>query len=534
MTKKRPLPEDILAVGRALRIAAICIDEDERILDATPRAEQLFRAERGSLRGALLPEITEDAESTSRFLRQCRRSGSRTPGVLLLSDTGAPRRLRCEGFRISDGSVGGTQLAVTFQAEPAQGFVVLREKLEALSREVHRRRRVEADYRKSLEREKRARRAAEDADRMKDEFLAIVSHELRTPLNAVLSWTEILQMEGFEGQTADALERIERNARTLARLINDLLETSRIVSNQVELEVREVVVGEVTRVAVEAVAPRANASGITVELSGDLDARAELDPDRVQQVLCNLLDNAIKFSGEGSLVTCDVQADADWVRFRVSDAGRGLLPDEASFVFDRFRQVDRHATREHGGMGLGLAIARQLVELHGGRIEAQSRGPGFGAVFEFRLPRKTILEPSVAPAAAGEGSSNVRWLRDRRILVVEDNDDAREALVRFLERFGCDAIGVPDVVTAMEELRIEAPTAIISDLQMPGQDGYDLVRQVRGDPHLRGIPILALTAHARPADRERALGSGFNGYLAKPVNGEVLLGELASVARGTR
>ena len=527
---KRLDTEDILTLARILRLALVLVDGSGQVLATSPRALQILGLDGQSVLDRPISDWSDEAGSFDRFLQNCRRTSSLVPGSIPITREGETRRVRCEGTRMPDSAGDGTRILLLLRSEPAEGFSILNEKLQMLSQEVQLRQQIEGEYRKLLKREQKARRSAEETDRMKDEFLAIVSHELRTPLNAMMSWTQILQMEDGDGRMADGLARIERNAKAQARLIDDLLDTSRIVSNQVGIEARETVVGEMLREVIETARPQASKKQIDLDVAGDLEATAELDPARIKQVLGNLVENAIKFSESGTLVRVSVAADETKVFFRVQDHGRGLREDEVGFVFDRFRQVDSHSRRKHGGLGLGLAIARQLVELHGGTIHAESGGLGQGAVFAFELPRRSVAPVKVQPSqGTRSGISSVESLRDQRVLVVEDNDDAREALVRFLERVGADVIGVSCVPAALIELDEQRPTVILTDLQMPGEDGHDLLRKVRRSKRFADIPVLALTAHARPKDKERALEAGFDAYLAKPVPSEVLLGKLSEL-----
>ena len=386
-----------------------------------------------------------------------------------------------------------------------------------LEHEVEVRRRAEAERTAALERER-------DANRLKDEFLATLSHELRTPLNAVLGWTRVLRSARVEPATAErALESIERNARAQARLIEDLLEISRIVTGKLRLQVEETDMAAIVDAAVEVIQPAAAAKRI--ELDVQVAARPALtsgDPNRLQQVVWNLLSNAVKFTEPEGTVTVRLERNGAY-RLTVRDTGAGIEPRFLPFVFEPFRQADGTASREHGGLGLGLAIAKQLVELHGGTIQARSLGKGTGATFEVTLP--SVLAPAaVSPVelasieVAPAGGVDRDLLRHVRVLVVDDEEDARVLLETALEQYGAEVKAVSSAADALETLDQWMPDVVVSDIGMPSEDGYSLIRRVRARPSGRGgsLPALALTAYASHQDRATALAAGFQAHIAKP------------------
>jgi signal transduction histidine kinase/ActR/RegA family two-component response regulator len=388
-------------------------------------------------------------------------------------------------------------------------------------------------------REQVARLEAEAANKAKDEFLAVVSHELRTPLGAILIWTQLLRQENVdEGTVARALGIIERSTKTLAQLLDDLLDVSRIVSGKIRLEQRSVDLPSVLQVAVEAAQPSAEQKGLRISsiLERPL-VPVSGDPGRLQQVVGNLLSNAIKFTPSGGAIEVRLDRAGTQARIQVTDTGLGIRPDFLPYIFEHFRQADTTSTRENRGLGLGLAIARHLVELHGGAIEAESPGEGQGASFTITLP---LIEGAVAallPAERGEPASTVNLrpdgLQGVKVLVVDDAEDAREALSMLLGQFGATVTAVGSVGEALAVLERDQPHVLISDIAMPDEDGYTLIRKVRAREATRGglVPAAALTAYATPEDRMKALRAGYHDHLPKPVDPAVLVETVASLAR---
>ena len=400
-----------------------------------------------------------------------------------------------------------------------------------------------------LDAERAARSEAERASRLKDDFLATLSHELRTPLNAIVGWSVMLRGAGTDAATTDAtdlaegLEAIERNARVQTQLIEDLLDVSRIIAGKLRLDVQHVELGPVVDAAVAAVTPAAMAK--SVRLQKVIDPRAAVvfgDPSRLQQVIWNLLSNALKFTPKGGRVQVAVARVNSHVELTVTDTGKGITADFLPHVFDRFRQQDGSTTRTYGGLGLGLAIVRHLVELHGGTVEARSDGEGTGATFVVSLPLKAAERPDEPSAQPARGTSpgmgacpDSPSLRGVRVLAVDDEPDARYLVKRILQQ--CDAVvttaaSVPEALAALAAGSFDV---IVTDIGMPEQDGYDLIRQVRALPADAGgkLPAVALTALARVEDRRRALLAGFQIHVPKPVDPAELLAVVASVAGRT-
>jgi PAS domain S-box-containing protein len=382
------------------------------------------------------------------------------------------------------------------------------------------------EHRRLLASEKEARSQAEVANRTKDEFLATVSHELRTPLNAILGWTRMLRSGAVEPKSlARVLETIERNARAQTQLVEDILDVSRIIAGKLRVDIRKIDLHSVVRAALDSVRPAAEARG--VELSYALSPEsAEFvgDPDRLQQVFWNLLSNAIKFTPRGGRVEARVDRDRSHVRIMVSDTGAGISPGFLPLVFDRFRQADSSITRAQGGLGLGLAIVRHLVEVHGGTVEAFSEGEGKGSTFTVRMPVRAVAPPrrpdpdEAERAEPKEQSLNVR-LDGVDVLVVDDEPDARELVSAVLTRCGAKVRQAASLDDALARLREQTPDVLLSDIGLPQQDGYSLIQRVRQLLPTEGglVPAAALTAYAGEDDHRRALAAGFQAHVTKPI-----------------
>ena len=388
----------------------------------------------------------------------------------------------------------------------------------------------------------RARDQAEGANRAKDEFLAVVSHELRTPLTPIISWTRMLRGGTLDAETTTrAVEAIERNARAQAQLVDDLLDVSRIVAGKVRLDVQAIDLRPLIEAAVDATRPAADAKGIGVQTA--LDAGGGMvagDAQRLQQVFWNLLSNAIKFTPRGGRVQVRLQRAHSHVEVAVSDTGQGIKPEFLPYIFDRFRQADSTTTRAHGGLGLGLAIVRHIVELHGGGVRVVSEGEGRGATFVVELPtalpRASAVDEvtdSTAPTEALFGAS--RRLAGVRILVVDDDRDTLDTLRAVLTGSGAEVRVAETAADAFAGITGWRPDVLVTDIGMPVEDGYSLIARVRALPREQGgqTPALALTAYARSEDRVRALSAGFQMHLAKPVEPAELVATLGAIAGWT-
>ncbi|KQV61212.1 hypothetical protein ASC95_03090 [Pelomonas sp. Root1217] len=397
------------------------------------------------------------------------------------------------------------------------------------------------EHEEILDAERNARIAAQRATRMKDEFLATLSHELRTPLTAILGWTQVLlrAKPGDERVNVQrAIEVIDRNARAQVQLIDDLLDLNRIMAGKLRLDLQQLSMANVIQAAVETVAPSASTKG--VELQSLLDtgpAMVNGDSGRLQQVVWNLLNNAIKFTPAGGRVQVLLQRVNSQVEFSVSDTGIGIPAAFLPQVFDRFTQQDGSTSRAHGGLGLGLAICKQLIELHGGSIRAESAGEGQGASFFVRLPLSALQaagerdeDPASADARASENLALPK-LDGVHIFVLDDEQDTRSLLCRILEDQGARVVAFASAQELLKAVQLSRPTVIVSDVGMPGVDGYQMIRTLRAtETRNSRIPALALTAFARAEDRKRSLLAGFQAHLAKPFDVAELILLVANLA----
>jgi PAS domain S-box-containing protein len=374
--------------------------------------------------------------------------------------------------------------------------------------------------------EQLAQEALEDANRRKDQFLATLSHELRTPMTAVLGWARMLKLGLSEDEAREAVDAIEKSAEIQAQLIDDVLDVSRISAGKMTFTPVPVDIGPVVHAAMTTVHPAAAAKAIEILASvPPVLPRILGDEGRLQQIIWNLLSNAVKFTPRAGTITVRVGVIGSLLRIMVQDTGRGIEPSYLPHVFEPFSQEDGSMTRTHEGIGLGLSIVRSLVELHGGRIRASSEGIGRGATFTIEFP---VIEsaPAVAgrpksaqPPAAAAPAPELPELRGLRVLVIDDQEFTRNLVTAVFRRAGSEVRAASSVTEGLEQLAIEPPHVIVCDLAMPGQDGFAFVRALRAlPPPLRHTPVVALTAFGRPEDRERALNSGFDAYLKKPVD----------------
>jgi signal transduction histidine kinase/DNA-binding response OmpR family regulator len=404
------------------------------------------------------------------------------------------------------------------------------------------RKRVEADRENLLLREKHLREQAETASRLKDEFLATVSHELRTPLNAILGWGQMFQDGNLgEEERKRAIKTIYRNAKSQAQLIDDLLDTSRLITGNLRLNLSPTAVTPVIEAALDVVRPAAEAKDITLSASYNSETETvTCDPQRLQQMIWNLLTNAIKFTPPGGRVEIRLEQNKDSVEIIVSDTGQGIQPEFLPFVFDRFRQADSSSTRNHNGLGLGLAIVRHLAELHGGYVTVSSDGLNKGSTFKIAFPRS--FTQNNAPVEAPDEETNGRGRADLefdpeingvRVLIVDDDVDTCEMLTFALNLWGAEAQASTSVAEAFKSIDKWRPDILLTDINMPGEDGYFLINKLRSLPPEKGanIPAIALTAMARPEDSEQALSAGFQLHLAKPVDIDELGEAIANLTK---
>ena len=389
----------------------------------------------------------------------------------------------------------------------------------------------------------KAKKLAEESARAKDEFLSVVSHELRTPLNGILGWAQILQSRKPDAETVErAVDAILRGARAQSKLIEDILDFTRIISGKLRLEVEQIDLTMIVESALDVITPAANAKDIRLQTVLDSSGYVSGDASRLQQVLWNLLSNAVKFTPKGGRVQIRVERVNSSVEISVSDTGKGISAEFLPFVFERFKQSDNSTTRRHGGLGLGLAITRHIIELHGGTIRAESAGEDAGTTFTVSLPVSIVhREKPVAPqtteklSAIDENGSlkiNLPRLDDLNILIVDDEADARDLLVTVLTGQGANVFAAATVAEAVANFHAQPTDLIVSDIEMPDEDGFSLIKKLRefNKTQVRKIPAIALTAHARPSERLKVLSAGFQTHLAKPVETAELLAVIASFA----
>ena len=405
--------------------------------------------------------------------------------------------------------------------------------VEELSRYISELQRSEEARGQLLVRAERARAEAEAANRIKDEFLATLSHELRTPLTSLLGWSSVLrEAKRDEKVLGQGLEAIDRNARMQAQLIDDLLDVSRIVSGKLNLDVRPLDISSVTRAAINVVRPAADAKSITLDYRAQPGLGAiSADSGRLQQIIWNLLSNAVKFTPQGGKITIRIESEESHAKLTIQDTGQGIDPEFLPRVFDRFRQADSSTTRSFGGLGLGLAIVRHLVELHGGTVSAESEGVGKGATFSATFP---LLKDRAAPVTQSSEfhASEFRSLDGLRVLLVDDEPEAREIISTVIGSSGAEVKSCISASDALSKLAEWRPDVILSDIAMPEEDGYSFIGKVRSLPRDKGgdTPAAALTAYARDEDRMQALAAGYQMHIAKPIGASQLITMVAKLA----
>ena len=533
--------------GKGLRhflTSGFDVETAERI--GVPRiGENIFSvllAERRPLRlcgeDANLQEMSSASENFS--VSSCLGAHIHTPtgenGWLYLAD-----KLDADEFNEADERLTVTltsQVAVAY--ENARLYTEAQRHATELQQEVAERKQAEEERARLLVREQAARADAEAANRTKDEFLATLSHELRTPLTSILGWVHLLRSGSLPAASStSALETIERNAKAQSQLIDDLLDVSRIITGKLRIDSQPVELKSVIEAAVDSVRPAATSKSIQFDMKLDEDAGTVLgDPNRLQQVAWNLFSNAVKFTPDGGRVEVRLSCNGSQVRVEVEDTGQGIGPNFLPHVFDRFRQADGTTTRTHGGLGLGLAIVRHLVELHGGSIRADSKGENKGATFTVTLPRADAEEVDLTQSEAdtrgnGDHSSEcAATLTNLRVLVVDDEADTRDLISVILSRCGAEVKTCATAAEAFKTFQEWKPDVLVSDIGMPDEDGYALIKKLRalerGDE--ASLPAVALTAYAGAEDRARALASGFQRHMAKPLEPRELIHVVAHLA----
>ena len=511
-------------------LAVVEWDSDFRVSRWSASAERLFGWKADEVIGKHVNEwrfvFTDDVDAVA-LVTNRQREGVEVHGVLQNRNyTRDGKILFCEWYNS------------VLKDERGQLVSVL-----SLVLDVTARRSAEDERAASLVRERDARRHAEEADRLKDEFLATLSHELRTPLTSILGWSSMIRNGEVEGPSAArAIETIERNARSQARLIDDLLDVSRIITGNLRLDLHPLNFAPIVDAALDALRPTADAKGIRLQTRFfPEECLVKGDPNRLRQVIWNLLSNAIKFTQGGGSVQIDLHCVESTARLSVSDTGEGIAAEFLPYVFDRFRQAEGSISRKQGGLGLGLAVVRHLVELHGGRISAESEGLGKGSVFTVDLP---LAQERRDPARAEERRREIERRRSRsdsirldglHVLLVEDDEDSRKLLGTMLKRYGARVTSTMSAKEALSVFEGELPDLLISDIGMPDEDGYELIRKLRSAPPDKGglTPAIALTGYASRKDRERALTAGYQQHIAKPVEqADIITAVAALVGRG--
>lgn len=541
-------PEQFLELARLLPEPMLLIANNGQILAVNPSFSRLTGQDLQNLQGKTIFEVTAvAADKLKHYLRACSSSRELVIGSLtfLSADKGEVCSYRCEGAVIrpwSPQSPALILLRLKNQESTSIRFTLLNKKIDELAQEIRQRQRAEAERAKLLVQEQAARAEAEKLNRLKDEFLSTLSHELRTPLNAILGWSQILRStKGDEARLNRALETIERSARSQAQLIDDLLDISGIITGKIRLNVQTVQLLTVIEAAIDTMRPATEAKNIRLQVILDPAAGPILgDSERLQQIVWNLLSNAIKFTPKNGRVQVCLQRINSHIEIVVSDTGQGISAEFLPYIFERFRQADASISRTFGGLGLGLAIVRQLVEMHGGTVHAHSPGEGQGTTVTVKLPLIAVgsvaIEPErVHPTVGGSAPfASAYQLHGLRLLIVDDDADMRDLLTCTLEACGANVVAVASADEAIITLSVSSPPMdiLISDLGMPDEDGYALLRRVRKlEPKNGGrIPAIALTAYARTQDRTATLLAGFQSHIAKPVELAELIALIANLA----
>jgi PAS domain S-box-containing protein len=536
----RGLTRDITTMKRArqaeLFLSAIIASADDAIISKTsegiitswnPAAERLFGYAAHEVVGKpitiLIPE--ERGEEEKQILEKIRRGEH--------IDHYETRRIRKDG-RIIDVSI--TVSPVRNEDNQVIGA-------SKIARDITDRKQAEVRREEMLQQEQRARSAAEKANRMKDEFLATVSHELRTPLNAIIGWCHMLKTRAADPAiTGRAVDTIDRNAKAQAQLVEDILDVSRVITGKLQLTIARVDLSAAINSAIDSVQLAADSKGIQMEVIADPRIRyIRGDAGRLQQVIWNLLSNAVKFTPGGGKIVVRLQRFGSEVQIMVTDSGEGISPEFLPFIFERFSQADSSTTRRQGGLGLGLAIVRHLIELHGGTVSAESRGKDLGSTFTVCLPLKGATEPiRYLPAPTPlqvtggyAGHAIARTLEGVRVLIVDDNQDTLNMLAAHLADHNAEVETATSVAEALELLRSYQPQVLVSDVAMPNEDGYSLISRIRESEAGKEnpLPAIALTALARVEDRARALSAGFNMFVPKPFEPAELVAAISHLAQ---
>ena len=452
---------------------------------------------------------------------------------------------RIEHYETVRAHKDGTLLNISLTVSPIRGPGGQIIGASKIARDITKQKQAEEERERLFVLEQQARAGAEEANRLKDEFLATVSHELRTPLTSILGYSKMLRAGILgEKEKAHAVDAIERNARAQAQIVNDILEVSRIITGKLRLNLQQISPVTAVESAIDAVRPAAGAKGLRLITSLDLSVGSVMgDPDRLQQIAWNLLSNAVKFTPAGGRVEVRLEEVDGQVQLKVSDTGIGIAPKFLPFVFDRFRQADSSITRSHGGLGLGLALVRYLSELHGGAVKAESPGEGLGATFIVTFPlaeSDSAVDPSGPALARNSESSREEQthgsypkLQGLSVLIVDDEEDTRKMLRMVFEQCGAEVRTAASAREALKVIEQWMPGVMVCDIGMPGEDGYSLIRKVRAAEAGRDeqTPALALTGYARSEDRVQALSAGYQMHMAKPIDPLELTAAVATLSK---
>lgn len=536
-----PLPAFAVSFLRTVPDAAVLVTSRGRLLAANRKARAVLALPSDGPPDCDLHTLL--AGPSTRFtetLQAWARSSEPMPGSFTVAAGGTVTTYNGKGSVVIP-AADHTPAVVLVRFWPraeANPFVLLNQKLTELHDEVARRVQVEEALRRSEAELQERVHEAEALNRAKDEFLATVSHELRTPLNAILGWSTLLRRSPLQPQTDKAIEVIHRNAQAQAKLVDDILDVSRIITGKISLEPRPADLAALVEEAVEVVRPAAAARHLSVHVARSDDRFVLVaDPDRLRQAVWNVLSNAVKFTERGGTIHVQLRRHGSQLEVAVTDTGTGIEPAFLPHVFDRFRQGDSSTTRRSGGLGLGLALVRSIVELHGGTVAAASDGPGLGATFTITLPVRAVMvssapRPTLVVPAVDSDHPVPGALQGIRILVVDDEQDARELLATVLSLAGSEVETAASVSAAFEVLARFRPHVLVSDVGMPGENGYALLRRLRQLTPADGgdLPAVAVTAYTRTEDRREALAAGFTAHLGKPVSPDELVKTVASLA----
>lgn len=483
------------------------------------RVNRAARRTLGADEGDDLASLVEEPAALRHQLARASRSTESLPGSLTVR---GGVRWRADLALIEPaGASGVASILVHLRSSAGERFDALNAQIEKLHAEIRQRIELEREREEFLEREQAARRDAEESSRLKDEFLATVSHELRTPLSAILGWLDLLRMRRRDPDLVErGLEVLDRNTRAQMQLVEDLIDVSRVVSGRMRLDLQQVDLAKIVHQAVDSVRPAAEAKCIRLEVVGPREGFAiNADSDRLLQIVWNLLSNATKFTPKRGRIQVILRQLNSHAEVEISDTGEGIPEDILPYVFDRFRQADGSTTRRHGGLGLGLAIVRHLTELHGGVAMAHSDGPGRGATFTVSLPLP-IFERKAAVAGAAEPTAE-RVLDGCRVLLIEDHGDSRELLESILTTSGAQVTAVASAADAFTAFSEQLPDVVISDIELPEEDGFTLMRKLRDHEKQEGLgrtPAIAVTAHSISEARVRALRCGYQTFMVKPIH----------------